>query len=194
MPSSSDGTRGVSCEDCYFRQELLCALKTKVPCPTFRATVGRARRSSQATMAAPVQAPLIPIPMRSVEVERPVTIPAALARAPHQASEQQPFDSGSSEATFTLREAHTVAAAQPSCETESRVCLPPPRELVFAGPRRAAAAARDDHAGATLVVEVAEEPVGQLSALGPLVDAAPSRRLSRIAERVASRYPSAAPA
>ena len=26
----------VTCEDCYFRQNLLCALDTDEPCPTFR--------------------------------------------------------------------------------------------------------------------------------------------------------------
>jgi hypothetical protein len=26
----------VTCEDCYFRQNMLCALKLSGPCPTFR--------------------------------------------------------------------------------------------------------------------------------------------------------------
>lgn len=26
----------VRCEDCYFKQNLLCALKVDAPCPTFR--------------------------------------------------------------------------------------------------------------------------------------------------------------
>jgi hypothetical protein len=30
-----------TCEDCYFRQAGLCALPGNVPCPTFRASVGR---------------------------------------------------------------------------------------------------------------------------------------------------------
>ena len=28
--------KAVTCEDCYFRQNMLCALKLAEPCPTFR--------------------------------------------------------------------------------------------------------------------------------------------------------------
>ena len=28
--------RRVTCEDCYFKQNMLCALKLSDPCPTFR--------------------------------------------------------------------------------------------------------------------------------------------------------------
>jgi hypothetical protein len=30
------GTRSVSCDDCFFRQNMLCALALEKPCPTFR--------------------------------------------------------------------------------------------------------------------------------------------------------------
>ncbi|HSG13088.1 MAG TPA: hypothetical protein VLA22_04390 [Gaiellaceae bacterium] len=30
--------RDLTCDDCYFRREGLCALPGNVPCPTFRAT------------------------------------------------------------------------------------------------------------------------------------------------------------
>jgi hypothetical protein len=30
------GKSKVSCEDCFFRQNLLCALECDAPCPTFR--------------------------------------------------------------------------------------------------------------------------------------------------------------
>jgi hypothetical protein len=30
-------TKSVTCEDCYFRQQSLCALALEHPCPTFRA-------------------------------------------------------------------------------------------------------------------------------------------------------------
>jgi hypothetical protein len=34
--------RELTCDDCYFRQEALCALLVPVPCPTFRlATKGQ---------------------------------------------------------------------------------------------------------------------------------------------------------
>ncbi len=29
-------TKRVSCEDCYFRRNMLCALDLEEPCPTFR--------------------------------------------------------------------------------------------------------------------------------------------------------------
>ncbi len=32
--------RKVSCDDCYFRRQLLCALRLDDPCPTFRASGG----------------------------------------------------------------------------------------------------------------------------------------------------------
>ena len=29
-------TKSISCDDCYFRKHMLCALKLDEPCPTFR--------------------------------------------------------------------------------------------------------------------------------------------------------------
>lgn len=49
----------VTCNDCYFRGEGLCALSGDHPCPTFRGA---------GTLSPPRQAPL---------VLRPVTVPAA---------------------------------------------------------------------------------------------------------------------
>ena len=43
----------VTCADCYFRQAGICALRTDVPCPTFR---GYARGA----LAPSLQAPLVP--------------------------------------------------------------------------------------------------------------------------------------
>jgi len=43
----------VTCADCYFRKAGLCALRTDVPCPTFR---GYARGA----LAPSLQAPLVP--------------------------------------------------------------------------------------------------------------------------------------
>jgi len=39
MPATSPGTRNARkprCEDCFFHQNMLCALEDKRPCPTFR--------------------------------------------------------------------------------------------------------------------------------------------------------------
>ena len=44
----------ISCGDCYFRQEGLCALATETPCPTFR-LAGRGR------LTPPRQAQLMPL-------------------------------------------------------------------------------------------------------------------------------------
>ena len=43
----------VTCYDCYFRQEGLCALTGNVPCPTFRAT-------TRGSLAPPQQPRLVP--------------------------------------------------------------------------------------------------------------------------------------
>lgn len=47
-----------TCDDCYFRQEALCALPGDRPCPTFRA-------AARAGLNPPAQPPLI---ARSLEV------------------------------------------------------------------------------------------------------------------------------
>jgi hypothetical protein len=43
--------RPITCDDCWFRQELLCALDLDAPCPTFRHASGG--------LAPPPQAPLV---------------------------------------------------------------------------------------------------------------------------------------
>jgi hypothetical protein len=48
MPSRQPPT----CDDCYFRRELLCALRLPEPCPTFRA-------GSSHGLVPPRQAPLV---------------------------------------------------------------------------------------------------------------------------------------
>ena len=35
-PASAKGARKPRCEDCFFHQNMLCALEEKKPCPTFR--------------------------------------------------------------------------------------------------------------------------------------------------------------
>jgi hypothetical protein len=46
-------TRARTCDDCYFRQNGLCALATVRPCPTFRdVRAGRMVRKPQATLVA----------------------------------------------------------------------------------------------------------------------------------------------
>jgi len=53
--------REATCDDCYFRQEGLCALAGNVPCPTFRA-------STRGTLTPPQQPRLVPRALRSVQV------------------------------------------------------------------------------------------------------------------------------
>jgi hypothetical protein len=50
MPSD---TRHVTCDDCFFRRQLLCALRLPEPCPTFR-------RATRAGLVPPPQARLVP--------------------------------------------------------------------------------------------------------------------------------------
>ena len=50
----------VTCEDCYFRQEDLCALPS-IPCPTFRA-------ATAGVLAPPRQARLVPRPLAPATV------------------------------------------------------------------------------------------------------------------------------
>ena len=46
--------RNITCDDCYFRRELLCALQLDEPCPTFRP-------ASLDGLVPPPQAPLVPL-------------------------------------------------------------------------------------------------------------------------------------
>lgn len=55
--------RDVTCDDCYFRREGLCALAGNVPCPTFRAT-------KSSSLAPPRQPQLVPRPSGPVTVGR----------------------------------------------------------------------------------------------------------------------------
>ena len=52
----------VSCKDCYFNQEALCALQLDEPCPTFRL-------GAHGVLSPPRQAQLVP---RGVEPAPPV--------------------------------------------------------------------------------------------------------------------------
>jgi hypothetical protein len=49
----------VTCDDCYFRREGLCALVTDVPCPTFRT-------AATGALSPPVQPTLVPRPLAQV--------------------------------------------------------------------------------------------------------------------------------
>ena len=54
-------TRRVTCDDCFFRRQLLCALRLPEPCPTFR----RATRNGA----------LVPPPQASLVAPRVVSAP-----------------------------------------------------------------------------------------------------------------------
>ncbi|HSF62505.1 MAG TPA: hypothetical protein VLA69_12475 [Gaiellaceae bacterium] len=51
----------VTCDDCYFRREALCALAGNIPCPTFRAATAGA-------LTPPRQPRLVPRPLPAVAV------------------------------------------------------------------------------------------------------------------------------
>jgi len=51
----------VTCDDCYFRQEALCALPGNVPCPTFRTM-------SAGALSPPQHPQLVPRPLPRVAV------------------------------------------------------------------------------------------------------------------------------
>jgi hypothetical protein len=55
--------RELTCDDCYFRRESLCALCVQVPCPTFRPVVrGRLLPPVQARLVMPEPLPRAPQP------------------------------------------------------------------------------------------------------------------------------------
>ena len=54
--------RNITCDDCYFRRELLCALRLDAPCPTFRP-------ASIDGLVPPPQAPLVPLPYAVEDAE-----------------------------------------------------------------------------------------------------------------------------
>ena len=51
----------VTCDDCYFRREGLCALPGNTVCPTYRA-------ARTGALAPPAQPPLVPRPLPRVAV------------------------------------------------------------------------------------------------------------------------------
>ena len=53
--------REITCEDCYFRREGLCALHGNVTCPTFRA-------AEAGTLEPPKQPQLVPRPLPRIAV------------------------------------------------------------------------------------------------------------------------------
>jgi len=53
----------VTCDDCYFRREGLCALAGNVVCPTFRAASG-------GSLTPPLQPRLVPRALETAEVGR----------------------------------------------------------------------------------------------------------------------------
>lgn len=55
--------RDLTCDDCYFRREGLCALSVNVPCPTFRPT-------KSSSLTPPRQPQLVPRPSERVTVGR----------------------------------------------------------------------------------------------------------------------------
>jgi hypothetical protein len=193
MPEKRGAGVRVSCDDCYFRQELLCALDVEQVCPTFRATVGRSRRPET-----PKQARLVPVVQARVEQAEIVSAvaPAAVMELPvverfqapaAGASAPVPFAAYEPESNFSLGE-----TAPPLSEDVPRL---PAREVVQAvshavqarAPR--AAAAGRPAAVASVVVPVAAPGEAEQGSL-PLASAA-SSRLSRVARRVAQRYPQA---
>jgi hypothetical protein len=164
MPQRRGG-RSVTCDDCYFRQELLCALSSDSVCPTFRATVGRGRGPER-----PRQAQLVPLPM----------------------AQTAPFGAVSEESTFAVRDAVRPAkvlardAIQQPPRPEPVAVMPAPA---------AAAAHRDpgvecivelDEAAADLEPAVVPAQPRVVARSG-----GDTHRMGRVARRVAERYPNA---
>lgn len=173
------GQRAVTCDDCYFRQELLCALQLEKPCPTFRATVGRAPE-------APRQAQLVPVGQLTVPT-RGDGVGLSLAPAFESG---EPFAAMSAEATFSLSDAdpsHTVVQAREALEA-------PRASVSHIGPVAAQAAAAARQSGVSCVVECDDGAAG-LPAPTAVGDEPAVRlrgtRVARVAQRVAQRYPNA---
>jgi hypothetical protein len=61
--TTTKARRQVTCEDCYFRQESLCAIPGNAVCPTFRAARGDA-------LAPPSQPRLVPRALPVAVAER----------------------------------------------------------------------------------------------------------------------------
>ena len=54
--------RDITCNDCYFRREGLCAIPGETPCPTFRAV-------SRGSLVPPQQPRLVPRPLGAVAAQ-----------------------------------------------------------------------------------------------------------------------------
>lgn len=196
------GEGGVSCASCYFRQELLCALKTDTVCPTYRASTGR-------RLEQPRQARLVALPVVGTAAATATMEPAAMAvaggaRHTHlplhpattdaapaaEVSQPAPFASSAPESTFSLRE----------------LCRDEPDPAATAGDLVAAAATELRVAAASIdlgnecVVEIEPQAATSTSLAGPvsMLDRGAGRsaagaghedRASRIARRIAQRYP-----
>jgi hypothetical protein len=194
-----------SCEDCYFRQELLCALQRDSVCPTFRATVQQPQAAVEAAaapqvmsvtqVAAPAQ---VAAPLRVAAVA--ATRSAAAAPEPAQVGAlaqldlgSEPFGTESSETVFSLREA---CAAAPAIDAPTVV---PAREAVTVpriDPSAVRAAAATRRVGEQCVVEFdgeASEQDGSRETVLVSVAAFGSDggRVARVTRRIAERYPNA---
>jgi hypothetical protein len=175
MPEHS-GEVGVSCSDCYFRQELLCALKTERVCPTFRRTV---RRNQQDDSAVTIPEPGVVHQVVAVQAEafqaRPAESVIRNDQPPAKANTQDTAPISSVQDVTPLFE------HEPLVSETSEV------------PTRAAAASRTDASKLSIEIEVDPEQISLATETHR-----PNRSLSytdqrrsRIASRVAERYPSA---
>jgi hypothetical protein len=63
MRMAAKKRKQLTCDDCHFRQEGLCALPGNVPCPTFRAAV-------RGSLVPPLQPRLVPRPVGAATVGR----------------------------------------------------------------------------------------------------------------------------
>jgi len=58
LPDAVARSKSVTCADCYFRQQSLCALALEHPCPTFR--------PAGVSLRPPLQPRLVPRPLGAV--------------------------------------------------------------------------------------------------------------------------------
>lgn len=223
MPGKQVGGRAVSCADCYFRQELLCALESNRVCPTFRATVGR-------RPARPLQAPLTPIPamMAAASADMPAPQVAVapervsqIAHTPYTPDVRQdqpdtgtaaPFSDGSEESQFSVQDVRTGHGKSPdlratrdvsACDAASPVRALEP-VLVRAtskvqAPVRVAAARQDFGNELVIPIDDRDEAVytqagASGGSAGVMYRGVNPSRSSRIAQRIAARYPNSAAA
>lgn len=194
--------RAVSCSDCYFRQELLCALKSNRVCPTFRATVGRNRKvvsSDQLTVFPSMPQleraidPAAHLPTVVTAPQRVSTLRQSDIPAQDPSSSGEPFTSNAPESRFSVAEVHA-----PSDTTNTDQVLVRVRASRHDHDRQAparVAAARVDFDN-ELIVDAGErldEVAVTSRSYVPLRGFSHSRS-SRIAERIAARYPGSSPA